>query len=308
MEKYIIIALILLLGIVYYFDRQQQNGILKLQQTSTLEIDKNKPKQDSFFKTVVNHFTKLKKQKKSNNVFYQNHPDSDRSHCSQFPTVDEKITTNFVGYVLEYPCTAIGSGHISISKNEDGSLKQDYKLTLGMRLGSDKSPYWSLGRNEGLENTQSFLIFLKSNGETVKSSLLLDSLHQYSIAKIDGNVGLKIYLKKLYQRSVIALLINFKDALGNSPSIRCYIDPGETVDDLFSDLYNLKYKYSSCSAYWMLTNKISVTIFSFKAKYAYRFEEIYKAINQGLLNIIIEKPNETRTEKLIEKYIQSQLK
>ena len=281
----IILFLILLMVFAEYIAQSNRDQVEKLT-PFPLENEQNKNAGSSFLETILFHKNRPK----------TTHPkvtisgaDSDQSECSMVRKVTEIVKTNFAGYVLEYPCTAGSKGSIRTEKSEDNkTIKEEYTLYLGIQLGSEKKSIWNDRLSNDREGKQSFLIILKSNGK-IRQSPLFENLRNYTLAKTNKFAGLDVYYKTSNPRSVVALLKNFIDASGNHPSINCYLDANDKIEDLFSDLYNLDYKYASCSAHWMLTEDISLLVHSFKAEYAYHFNNLYPTINSGLQQIIIKK-------------------
>ena len=247
----------------------------------------DKGNNQSLLETVAFH-TNRPKQSSPNSI--RSGADSDKSKCSMVPKVTELVTTKFAGYILKYPCTAGSKGSIRIEKSENGEiLSEEYTLYLGVQLGANKNSIWN-DRTIVNDDYESFLIILKSNTKP-KSLPIFEELDSvYSIYKKDTSSGLDIYFKTSNQ-SVLGILSKIKDSSGNSPSVSCYLDAEDEIDDVFSNLYNLQYKYASCNAHWMLTQDISLSIHSFKAEFANDLRFLYESLNPEMKKIIESKPN-----------------
>ena len=261
--------------------------------SKTVQIEKlnpvslEKPKAND--KSLVEIYEFHKNRKKTSNIINSG-ADSDKSECSMVRKVSEYVTTKFAGYILEYPCTAGSKGTIKTELSDNGEIvNQEYTLYLGIQLSDQKDSIWNDRLSNSREGKEGFLIILKSNGKP-KSSPLFENFDQYTHVKTDELAGLEIYHKVSDRQSVIALLKNFEDASGNPPSVFCYLDAVDEISDVFSDLYNMSYKYASCNAHWMMTEDISLNVHSFKAEYAYKFQEFYELVAPQIIKIIKQKP------------------
>ncbi len=215
---------------------------------------------------------------------------SDFSECGTPPRINQFEISEFAGYSLKYPCTAGGKGYSLTRKSEDGSTTKEYTLNLGVLLGDDKESVWrnSSDFNDGAIR-EGFKIILKSNMSPFISPIF-GNLKDYTFYKSDNSSGLDIYFKTSNPRSIVAFIRDITDASGHPPGVHCYLDENDTIDDVFSDLYNLEYKYASCSAHWMLTHDISLTVHSFNAKYANDIKVLFKKLDPAIRQIIIKEP------------------
>ncbi len=274
--------IIVAFSLAQYF-QHNQTAIAELNPTPIEQPKANNSSLDEIYKFHKNR-TKTSNVTKSG-------ADSDKSECSMVPKASENVITNFAGYVLAYPCTARSKGTIRTEKSESGDIiNQEFTLHLKIQLGNEESSIWYDRDNKKTEGRKGFFIILRSNGKP-HTSTLFDNLNDYTLVKTDEIAELKTYYKTSNPRRVIGILKNSKDASGYPPSVSCYLDAVDEIDDVFSDLYNMSYKYASCSAHWMLTKDISLVVHSFDAQYAYKFKDLYKMINPGIEKIIIEKPN-----------------
>ncbi len=264
MEKYIIVALILLFGVVYYFDKQQDNKIAELEQSSTLEIDKNKPKKRSWLKSVTNAIKHKNRPDDGVRRVGSNKPDSDTSACVGVTKSDkDMIITKFAGYVLEYPCTTTHMGEYHIEyDSEHKIIEQRYRLKL-------------------------LAIQLTSDGNKVSFDHIIKRIKSAIKIKEDNEKDYIVYEESNY---IIATLKNNQDIEGLFPHIIC--DRYGDVDPykLFSPFHEVK-KKSQCGIYWRLTKDIKASMLFIPSKFAYNFKEIFEKYNKTLKNFIIKYPN-----------------
>lgn len=220
-------------------------------------------------------------------------PNSDKSACNNPLSPDEYVITYFASFVLQYPCTGRSWGHISTDKTKQGQFEKNFTLYLTIVLSEFKNNIWGDGviknraRKAQGEIIQSFKIQLQSNGQSATPGAIRD-LHRYTYIKSDPINGFEIYHDHLSERHVTAFLTHHIDTAGYPAMIYCLLDPGDTVDDVFTGMYNLSYKYAECSAHWMLNDEIGVSVKEFKAQYAKNFQRFIPTIQAGLADIIIE--------------------
>jgi len=273
MEKYIIIALILLFGVVYYFDKQSNDKLAALEQSSTLEIDKKHPQSKSFWKIFVDH-NKSKNYYKDRGITVKssNKPDSDTSACVGVTKSDkDMIITKFAGYVLEYPCstTHMGEYHIKYD-SENKIIEQRYRLKL---LATDLT-------SDGNKVSFDHIVKRIKNAKKIKESIEKDFI---------------VYEEKNH---IIAILKINPDINGLFPHIIC--DRYGNVDPykLFSPFHDIK-KKSQCGIYWRLTKDIKASMLFLPSKFAYNFKDIFEKYNKTLKSFIVEYPNNPQkpTEK-----------
>ncbi len=290
MEKYIIIALILLFGLVYYFDNKQDNKVADLEKSSTLELDKNKSKGKSFWKIFVDH-NKSKNYYKGRGITVKssNKPDSDTSACVGVTKSDkDMIITKFAGYVLQYPCTVNQSGEYHIEYNPDGTiLSQRYRLDISVILGQKNGSFWWDGKSLNKNDTQGFRVQLVSNGNPVSLEYLKDRIKKSTFVKHIKDKNYSVYKDRNY---VFTILDEKSKYIDDNPSISCDRYGNFEPQELFSPFHNVTWKKSECTIIWKYLNYIKIIVFS-KPKYAYKYLEIYKQINNALQQTIIEKPN-----------------
>jgi len=289
MGKYIIIGLLILFGVVYYFDKQHDNKIVALEQSSTLEINKNKPRKRSFWDSITRAIKNKNRPDDGIRRVGSNKPDSDTSACVGITKSDkDMIITKFAGYVLEYPCTVNQSGEYRIEYNQDGEkISQRFRLEISIKLGQESGSFWWDGKTLNQEGVQGFRVQVESNGNDVSFKHVLDRIKKAKKIKTDDKKNIIVYEEK---GSVIATLKKDTKFDGFSPIITCdrngKIDPYE----LFSQFHEIKWKKSECSIFWKLTKDIKVWVQWFSPKYAYHFQYIYEQINQALQEMIIKRP------------------
>ena len=280
MEKYIIIALILLFGVIYYFDDgKKELTVSDLEKISNQHLNEDRSPKRSWTKLITNAIKDKNRPDDGIRRVGSNKPDSDTSACVGWPKSDkDMIVTKFAGYVLKYPCTVNQKGEYHIEYNPNGTiLSQRYRLKIAVKTGSN---------NDSI----AFPIQLTSNAKRVNFKHDLDSDSSYEkIMDIDTKNLIVYYKKNNGSSSAIASIKNQLDANGFNPIVSCY--PGlHSPYKLFSPLNDVGVKLN-CNAYWSLTKDIKVRIVHFDSKYAYHFSEIYQVINKNLQEMIIEKPN-----------------
>ena len=291
MEKYIIIALILLFGIVYYFDKQSEKELVALEQSSTLEIDKNKPKKRSWIKSITNAIKHKNRPDDGIRRVGSNNPDSNTSACVGITKSDkDMIITKFAGYTLQYPCTVNQSGEYHIEYNQEGTiLSQRYRLDISVKLGQKNGSFWWDGKSRNQDGVQGFRVQLVNNGKPITFLHLSDNIQKSIYVK---NVKEKNYT--VYTDNNYVLAVSNKTLTPDSKEYNLYINCDRYGEfepyELFSPFHKVDKKKSQCTMIWKFTKDIKVIV-RLNPKYAYHFTEIYEAINEGLQQIIIERPN-----------------
>jgi len=252
MEKYIIIALILLFGVIYYFDKQHDNTVETLERPSITILEE------------------------------------DKSHCDSILSKDQKIITLFSGYILHYPCTAESHGRIRTYYDDNQNKQHVFQLYFKIHFTTNNQPIWRFDSSDSSSLKKPYMIHFSSNGLPGDFVLTLDNATESKMVKEIKKKGLIIYRDG--GARVIAFLNNEKDAIGQPPAMICNFTDRISVDKVFNPIEKFKMKFPPCRAMWMLTEDIRILITEIGIDEAYLFKEIHEAINRDLIEIIIEKP------------------
>ena len=136
-HKLLITLLIITFAIfatVMYAVNDSNNITLK---TSNLEDYQEKPKERSRIADLINTYKTTRSNTKDGiRRERSSFPDSNRANCvGNTISQTEMISTNFAGYVLQYPCTVNERGEYSIDYDQNDSIiSQKYILYLALEI------------------------------------------------------------------------------------------------------------------------------------------------------------------------------
>lgn len=217
--------------------------------------------------------------------------ESDTSECSSgIPKITENARTYFAGYVLEYPCTAVGKGYVRTEQREGEEDYQELTLYLGLKLWSGSGSIW----NDRIKNVrgegESLVVILRSDGRP-RSSPVLDELKSYEFITSDEKAGLDIYRRNSGLGAAVGVLVNHLDPSGQNPTVGCPLGRTHGPEDIFSEFHENDSGLMPCSASWNLTEDISLSILRLDTHLAYDFAEIYQTIQPEMKKIIKSRPD-----------------
>ncbi|MCF6300322.1 MAG: hypothetical protein L3J52_04280 [Proteobacteria bacterium] len=215
---------------------------------------------------------------------------SDKGRCNEPRSIDEILTVEFSGYLLEYPCTAVISGSSYTHLVHNKQPYKEFNLNLMASLGAPNDSIWRPSPKVYKGDEMSFLIYLKSDGSEIQVSPIIQQMTEaHKIGEIPA-ADLALYRDGA---TVVGFLLSEKDASNHSPAIKCILTNAK-VEDYFGISNNLNGQHiRPCSTSWMLTKNIQVTVRSIKRQYAYHFKDFYQRVNSELLKTIkrVPEPN-----------------
>ena len=262
---------------------QPYSSIVEIRNTSQKEqSDDLKP---WFRKVIKNMLTPKIKRQFDQPISIRNSPNSDRSKCSKIPLYEQKITTEFAGYILKYPCTVYSSGSVYVYRDQEDNYYSNYILNLSVTLNGDEKSIWRLKHKEYTPEKMSFNLVLRNNRHNYTKPPFFKELEKLDKLEIPPINSMRFYRKHY---SVVGELLNELDGLNSPPLLKCTVHSDKTISQVFSILENKEQKNVQCSFSWMLNKDISVYTYpnSVDPIDAYHFKDIYQVINQGLKEAI----------------------